>query len=220
MSDEKTTKIKNPNSQEAASFLDACSKCGRVCGPDEKFCCECGTPLAETPEPPAQPAPSPAPAEPPVQAKADSPQEPAPSAPADAAAAHPSVVPANQPGSCQCAASQAPGAHFCVVCGSRIGASGPRYRLLCKSNGSRTGIELADRPIVVGKADDCDLVLAGDDYISRRHVKFTPSENGIQLEDLGSSNGTYLRIPQPVALEPGDEVLIGASVLRLEEVNG
>ena len=106
------------------------------------------------------------------------------------------------------------------MCGNNIGDDAPKYRLSCKSDGVLTSIELGAKPVIVGKADSCDLALPDDDYVSRRHASFSLSDGEVLLEDLGSSNGTYWRIAHPVTLKPGDEVLIGASVLKLEEIKG
>jgi pSer/pThr/pTyr-binding forkhead associated (FHA) protein len=71
--------------------------------------------------------------------------------------------------------------------------------------------------LTIGKAPDCDLVVTDDEYLSRRHVRLIRSEGKVVLEDLGSANGTFLRVRRPVALEPGDEILVGTSLFTLEK---
>jgi pSer/pThr/pTyr-binding forkhead associated (FHA) protein len=71
--------------------------------------------------------------------------------------------------------------------------------------------------LTIGKAPECDLVVTDDEYLSRRHVRLIRSEGKVVLEDLGSANGTFLRVRRPVALEPGDEILIGTSLFTLEK---
>lgn len=194
-----------------------CENCGHVSDINAKFCCECGVPFeTATEEPQAQPAALPLQAEPAVEAKPDKPSSPTPSA----EVAGEVVTPVSPSGPCGCDQDAPNDGRFCVMCGSKVIGDVPRYRLSCKSDGVETSVELGDKPVVIGKADGCDLTLPADDYVSRRHARFTPSDGGVLLEDLGSSNGTYWRIPQPVTLKPGDEVLIGASVLRLEEIKG
>ena len=78
-------------------------------------------------------------------------------------------------------------------------------------------MRLQDGELTVGQASDCDLVLPGDRYASRLHAQLVQADGRVMLEDLGSSNGTFIRVQQPVELQPGDEVLIGTSVLKLEE---
>jgi pSer/pThr/pTyr-binding forkhead associated (FHA) protein len=75
---------------------------------------------------------------------------------------------------------------------------------------------LGNEPITIGTGEDCDVVLAGDAYVSRRHARITRDDSMILVEDLASSNGTLLRIRRSVAIEPGDELVIGTTVLRLE----
>jgi hypothetical protein len=63
-----------------------------------------------------------------------------------------------------------------------------------------------------------DLVIE-DPGVSRRHARVLPDGGGVIVEDLGSSNGTYVngeRISGPVELGAGDEVQVGATVLGVE----
>ena len=65
--------------------------------------------------------------------------------------------------------------------------------------------------------EGCDITL-GDPDVSRRHAEIQVSNGDILINDLGSTNGTFVngeRIDQPRALSDGDEVRIGAVVLRL-----
>ena len=72
-----------------------------------------------------------------------------------------------------------------------------------------------DRALVLGRDDDCDVVL-DDDKASRRHAILTPGSDGtIEVEDLGSTNGTYVdgrRVQGRVALRPGGTLTIGSFV--------
>lgn len=72
--------------------------------------------------------------------------------------------------------------------------------------------------IVVGGDGQCDLPLVADPYVSRRHARITRDRGMVLVEDLASSNGTFVRIRRAIVLEPGDELLIGTTVLRLEHV--
>lgn len=74
--------------------------------------------------------------------------------------------------------------------------------------------EVGDAPIVLGRSDDSDLVIA-DPEASRRHVRLTPRGNGLLVTDLGSANGTWLgsvRIDQG-RVGPGESIRIGESVI-------
>jgi pSer/pThr/pTyr-binding forkhead associated (FHA) protein len=83
--------------------------------------------------------------------------------------------------------------------------------------GAGTQITL-DRPVVIGRADDADLVLE-DGEVSGRHARVTPSPDGsATVEDLGSANGTFLNRNEligPAHLDPGDELLLGVTVIQL-----
>ena len=69
---------------------------------------------------------------------------------------------------------------------------------------------------IVGKDEGCALAIPDDEYLSHRHLKFIHRDGKILLEDLGSSNGTFLKIRRPIVLEPDDEILAGTSVLKVE----
>jgi pSer/pThr/pTyr-binding forkhead associated (FHA) protein len=73
--------------------------------------------------------------------------------------------------------------------------------------------------LVLGREDaTADLVIP-DPGVSRRHARVLPQNGGVIVEDLGSSNGTYVngeRISGPVELGTGDEVQLGDTVLGIE----
>jgi FHA domain len=71
---------------------------------------------------------------------------------------------------------------------------------------------------LLGRGDEADIVLE-DAFASSRHAQLVPHGDVIVLEDLGSTNGTYLndeplRGPQP--LHPGDRIRIGDSAFTFE----
>jgi pSer/pThr/pTyr-binding forkhead associated (FHA) protein len=72
--------------------------------------------------------------------------------------------------------------------------------------------------IMIGRGADCQLIL-DDDYVSTRHARVVGAPNGIYIEDLGSTNGTYVngqRITAPTSITLADTVRIGKTMLRLE----
>lgn len=72
-------------------------------------------------------------------------------------------------------------------------------------------------PLEIGRDPDVTLVLQ-DPLVSRRHVRLTPGQGVVTVEDLGSMNGTFLNGNQlhgPAAAGAGDQVLVGVSVLQL-----
>jgi pSer/pThr/pTyr-binding forkhead associated (FHA) protein len=88
------------------------------------------------------------------------------------------------------------------------------------SRGNQAGLsaELAGGVIMIGRGADCQLIL-DDDYVSTRHARVVSTPNGIYVEDLGSTNGTYVngqRITAPTTITLADAVRIGKTMLRLE----
>ncbi len=75
-----------------------------------------------------------------------------------------------------------------------------------------------DRAIVIGRDAGSDLVLE-DGEVSGQHARITPSPDGsATVEDLESTNGTFVNqneLMGPARLDPGDELLIGVSVIQL-----
>lgn len=73
-------------------------------------------------------------------------------------------------------------------------------------------------PILIGRADDSDLVLE-DGQASRHHARITPqSDLTAQVEDLGSVNGTFVNdneLHGPAVVDDGDRLLIGVTVIEV-----
>ncbi|HUD38147.1 MAG TPA: FHA domain-containing protein [Streptosporangiaceae bacterium] len=99
------------------------------------------------------------------------------------------------------------------------GRSRNAARQLVVSGGSLAGttITLADQQITIGRAADATLVLT-DDYASTRHARLFPQNGDWIVEDLGSTNGTYLdrqKVTQPMPVPLGVPIRIGKTVLEL-----
>jgi hypothetical protein len=80
-----------------------------------------------------------------------------------------------------------------------------------------TTISLGEAPVTLGRADDSTLVLT-DDYASSRHARLVPGEGAWLVEDLGSTNGTYLgasKVTRPTPVPLGQPIRIGKTVLEL-----
>ena len=79
--------------------------------------------------------------------------------------------------------------------------------------------DLAQAPILIGRGGDAAIRL-DDDYVSTRHARIAASGDQWFVEDLGSTNGTYIgsaRITQPTTLTLGTQVRIGKTVLELRK---
>jgi hypothetical protein len=83
--------------------------------------------------------------------------------------------------------------------------------------GDTISLELA--PLLIGRGNDAQIRL-DDDYVSTRHARIAASGDQWFVEDLGSTNGTYLgsqRLTQPTALQTGSAIRIGKTVLELRK---
>jgi pSer/pThr/pTyr-binding forkhead associated (FHA) protein len=80
-----------------------------------------------------------------------------------------------------------------------------------------TTVNLSDQQITLGRANDATLVL-NDDYASSRHARLFPQDGQWIVEDLGSTNGTYLdrqKVSRPTPVPLGVPIRIGKTVLEL-----
>jgi len=80
-------------------------------------------------------------------------------------------------------------------------------------------VSLDAHPLTVGRAGNNDVPLPGDEFASGRHARFEPRRDGVYVEDIGSTNGTFvngIRLTRDRRLAPGDVVRIGETDLRFE----
>ncbi|MDX6504053.1 MAG: hypothetical protein QOE29_1178 [Gaiellaceae bacterium] len=79
--------------------------------------------------------------------------------------------------------------------------------------------ELDAHPVTAGRAETNDIALEGDEFASTRHARFEARRDGVWVEDLGSTNGTYVngvKLSRSRRLAPGDIVRVGETDLRYE----
>ena len=79
--------------------------------------------------------------------------------------------------------------------------------------------DLAHAPILIGRGSDAAIRL-DDDYVSTRHARIAAAGDQWFVEDLGSTNGTYIgtvRITQPTTITLGTQVRIGKTILELRK---
>ncbi|WP_017595407.1 FHA domain-containing protein FhaB/FipA [Nocardiopsis potens] len=95
----------------------------------------------------------------------------------------------------------------------------PRTLVVTKGSLAGTSLDLTSQPIVIGRAKDCTLVIS-DDYASGRHARVFSDQGKWIVEDLGSTNGTYLgqqRLTHPQPISVGQPIRIGKTVLELRK---
>ena len=78
-----------------------------------------------------------------------------------------------------------------------------------------------NKEIVVGRSSELDMVLV-EDMVSRRHAKLTVTGDQIFIQDLGSTNGTFVNGEKikRARLQEGDRILIGTSIIKLVAAEG
>ena len=94
---------------------------------------------------------------------------------------------------------------------------GYRARLIQLLEGGGTGevVPLRAGASTVGR-ETGEVAFPADRYVSGRHARIDVGESAVTLTDLGSSNGTFLRVNGPTDIGPGDQVLLGMQLLRVE----
>jgi hypothetical protein len=205
-----------------------CPACTYAKGTGAKFCPQCGNSLLQVSTTSEPPQPETMEAEPIIQIPV---------------VTKPQIVPVNSveeetvhdlpiqnapaqcesqplPPTCSCGQVVTENADYCMACGHKISEDTRdenEYLLVIRSPSGEHSVPWDGGELTVGKADDCGLVIIDDEYLSRRQVRLALTDGDVFIEDMGSSNGTFLKIHRPVPLEIGDEILIGTCLLRLEK---
>ncbi|WP_055589495.1 FHA domain-containing protein FhaB/FipA [Peterkaempfera griseoplana] len=103
---------------------------------------------------------------------------------------------------------------------SRQRRGAPTQLVVVQGSLAGTTVALQGQTITLGRAHDSTIVL-DDDYASSRHARIYPDQSGQWIvEDLGSTNGTYLdrqRLTAPAPLQPGMPIRIGRTVIELRK---
>ena len=99
----------------------------------------------------------------------------------------------------------------------RAGRGSPRSLVVTAGALKGTSVDLTQQQITLGRANDATLVL-NDDYASSRHARIFPQDGQWIVEDLGSTNGTYLdrqKVTRPTPVPLGVPIRVGKTVLEL-----
>ena len=95
---------------------------------------------------------------------------------------------------------------------------GPATRLVVDQPVSKKGVTFDLGPeITVGRAAGCQIALIDDTYVSQLHARVFERSGQVYVEDLGSTNGTYVnghRVSAPTPMHKGDSLQIGSTVLE------
>jgi pSer/pThr/pTyr-binding forkhead associated (FHA) protein len=180
-----------------------CPRCARENDPTFAFCLDCGAPIR-------QPTPQPA---------------------------------ASGPRCSQCSAPLQPGFRFCGLCGTPVAGAAPpprvpgaggtgghvpavpsaprpsaaRIRLqVVRSDGLPGPVFAIDEDDAICGRTDGEIRFPDDLTVSPRHARFSLAGGALRVEDLGSVNGTFLRLREPRRVTVGEEVRVGRQLLRLE----
>ena len=95
----------------------------------------------------------------------------------------------------------------------------PTHVVIVEGGNKGESASLEDAPLLIGRGNDAAIRL-DDDYASTRHARIASSGDQWYVEDLGSTNGTYVgssRISQATALQLGTQVRIGKTILELRK---
>src|SRR5262249_17277705 len=79
-----------------------------------------------------------------------------------------------------------------------------------------------NREIIIGRSSDLDMVLV-EDMVSRRHAKISSTDSEVFIQDMGSTNGTFVngeKINRRALLHAGDRSLVGTSIIKVVAVDG
>ena len=102
----------------------------------------------------------------------------------------------------------------------KLGADRPsglwgRLALITRGELVKAAWELTEEQVEIGR--DCGhIAFPEDGYVSARHAVLSPTASGATLRDVGSRNGTFVRIEREWSLQHGDELLMGEQLLRVE----
>ncbi len=95
----------------------------------------------------------------------------------------------------------------------------PTQLVISEGANAGTSVPLEGSPILLGRGADATIRL-DDDYVSTRHARFVPHGDDWYVEDLGSTNGTYIgsqRITTPMVVAIGVQVRIGKTIAELKK---
>ncbi len=166
-----------------------CPECTRLVGPRDRFCMDCGASLPASGTG-SRPSPEPPAASP----------DPGP-APRHVTLEIPARNPLEEDTSDHPTAAMRAPVQLKIVAGREVDK----------------GFILPAEGGVIGRTETADVRLELDPYVSESHAKIGRGPKGVFVEDMGSVNGTFVRVTGTQPLKAGDEVKIGQSIFRVEK---
>lgn len=126
-----------------------------------------------------------------------------------------------------CGAANDPSNNFCVQCGAELAGepragqgsaavagpmTGPAAVVHLLASGEERGKRVGES-LIIGRSFG-DIQVPGDTFLSGRHAAVQETAEGYVLRDLGSTNGTFVRVRKPIDLRTGDQFMVGQQVFR------
>ncbi len=102
-----------------------------------------------------------------------------------------------------------------VLFGTPLQPPWGRLRQMTSAGTTRDVYHLTRTEVVLGR-EQGDIVFSDDEFMSRRHAAIRFRGNSFELEDLGSSNGSFIRLKTQHVLTPGEMIRLGDELLRFE----
>ena len=104
----------------------------------------------------------------------------------------------------------------------RMGSPNPGYwgrlSILVDPDAASSAFPIEGDGIMIGR-EQGDITFPQDGYVSGKHCRVVGDDTGVYMEDLGSSNGTYMRVRSGVTLPFGSLVLIGQKLFQVERLD-
>jgi len=105
--------------------------------------------------------------------------------------------------------------HGVVLFGTTARPAWGRLRRIASTGLSHDIFHLTRNDVVLGR-EQGDVIFADDEFMSRRHAQLSVRAGRCTIEDLASSNGTFIRLRAPHTLVAGDQIRMGDVLLRFE----
>ena len=124
-----------------------------------------------------------------------------------------------QPGHARAPVNETPAAPVAAKPARATGRRAPGTLTVTGGSLAGTTVSLKESGVLLGRNPECTLVL-DDDFASGRHARIFPRDTGWFVEDLGSTNGTFLessKLTEPMPVQVGSTLRIGKTVFELRK---